>query len=219
MPRLDSCPRRSRPSPAPTNTNGGPASPTTRSIPDGPRRPRITGNGPSSCFDGSSTASHVTAAMRSRPGTGRSGTSRTSATGAAPHRSSINSTIMPSTRRPLPTARVGGPDVAGSGGRFAREFYEHCLRGTNYATGAIGTPLDFVSSHAKGAPVYTNGQVRLDHAHRQLHRAAPDRGDREDPPKLWTVGGEPGACPAGGADPGYGLRLRARGPVERWRRA
>jgi xylan 1,4-beta-xylosidase len=64
-------------------------------------------------------------------------------------------------RRALPTARVGGPDVAGSGGRFAREFYEHCLRGTNYATGGIGTPLDFVSSHAKGAPVYTNGHVRM----------------------------------------------------------
>lgn len=64
-------------------------------------------------------------------------------------------------RRALPTARVGGPDVAGSGGRFAREFYEHCLRGTNYATGHVGTPLDFVASHAKGAPVYTNGHVRM----------------------------------------------------------
>ena len=32
-------------------------------------------------------------------------------------------------------ARVGGPDTAGSGGRFMREFLEHCLRGTNYATG------------------------------------------------------------------------------------
>src|SRR5881394_1558314 len=38
-------------------------------------------------------------------------------------------------RRALPTARVGGPDVAGSGGRFMRAFLEHCLRETNYATG------------------------------------------------------------------------------------
>ena len=38
-------------------------------------------------------------------------------------------------RRALPTARVGGPDTAGSGGKFTRDFFEHCLRGTNYATG------------------------------------------------------------------------------------
>ena len=55
-------------------------------------------------------------------------------------------------RRALPTARVGGPDVAGSGGTFMRDFLAHCLHGTNHATGQIGTPLDFVSFHAKGAP-------------------------------------------------------------------
>ena len=64
-------------------------------------------------------------------------------------------------RRALPTARVGGADTAGSGGRFTRDFIEHCLRGTNYATGKVGTPLDFVSFHAKGAPVTTNGHVRM----------------------------------------------------------
>lgn len=64
-------------------------------------------------------------------------------------------------RRALPTARVGGPDVAGSGGKFMRDFLEHCLRGTNFATGTIGTPIDFVSFHAKGAPITTNGHVRM----------------------------------------------------------
>ena len=64
-------------------------------------------------------------------------------------------------RRALPTARVGGADTAGSGGKFTRDFLEHCLRGTNYATGKIGTPLDFISFHAKGAPVTTNGHVRM----------------------------------------------------------
>ena len=64
-------------------------------------------------------------------------------------------------RRALPTARVGGPDSAGSGGNWTRNFFEHCLRGTNYATGKVGTPLDFVSFHAKGAPIYTNGHVRM----------------------------------------------------------
>jgi xylan 1,4-beta-xylosidase len=64
-------------------------------------------------------------------------------------------------RRALPTARVGGPDSAGSGGKFTRDFIEHCLHGTNYATGKIGTPLDFVSFHAKGSPVFTNNHVRM----------------------------------------------------------
>jgi xylan 1,4-beta-xylosidase len=64
-------------------------------------------------------------------------------------------------RRALPTAKVGGADSAGSGGRFTRQFLEHCLRGTNFATGKIGTPLDFISFHAKGAPIYTNDHVRM----------------------------------------------------------
>jgi xylan 1,4-beta-xylosidase len=64
-------------------------------------------------------------------------------------------------RRALPTARVGGADTAGSGGRFTRAFLEHCLTGTNYATGRRGTPLDFISFHAKGGPSYINGHVRM----------------------------------------------------------
>lgn len=64
-------------------------------------------------------------------------------------------------RRVLPTARVGGPDTAGHGGRFTRRFIEHCLRGTNHATGEVGTPLDFVSFHAKGSPSVVDGHVRM----------------------------------------------------------
>ena len=64
-------------------------------------------------------------------------------------------------RRALPAARVGGTDTAGSGGKFTQDFLEHCLRGTNYATGKVGTPIDFISFHAKGAPVTTNGHVRM----------------------------------------------------------
>jgi xylan 1,4-beta-xylosidase len=64
-------------------------------------------------------------------------------------------------RRALPTARVGGPDCAGHGGRWMRQFLDHCLRGTNYATGQVGTPLDFVAFHAKGQPIFTNGHVRM----------------------------------------------------------
>ena len=62
-------------------------------------------------------------------------------------------------RRALPEAKVGGPDSAGGGTKFLQEFLEHCLRGTNYATGKIGTPLDFVSFHAKGSPIFTDGHV------------------------------------------------------------
>lgn len=64
-------------------------------------------------------------------------------------------------RRALPNARVGGPDCAGSGGRFMRQFIEHCLSGKNYATGKIGTPLDFISFHAKGAPRFVDGHVQM----------------------------------------------------------
>ena len=65
-------------------------------------------------------------------------------------------------RRALPTARVGGPDVAGGpGGKFLHNFLEHCLRGTNYATGRIGTPIDFISFHAKGTPKFVDGHVQM----------------------------------------------------------
>jgi xylan 1,4-beta-xylosidase len=65
-------------------------------------------------------------------------------------------------RQALPTARVGGPETAGGpGGSFLREFLEHCARGTNYVTGRRGSPLDFVSFHAKGSPVFTNDHVRM----------------------------------------------------------
>jgi len=64
-------------------------------------------------------------------------------------------------RRALPTARVGGADSAGNGGPFTRGFLDHCLHGTNYATGQVGTPLDFVSFHAKGSPSIVNGHIRM----------------------------------------------------------
>ncbi|ACB74647.1 GH39 family glycosyl hydrolase [Opitutus terrae] len=64
-------------------------------------------------------------------------------------------------RRALPTARVGGPDFAGHGGPRMHEFLEHCLRGKNHATGETGTPLDFISFHAKGSPAFVDGHIRM----------------------------------------------------------
>lgn len=64
-------------------------------------------------------------------------------------------------KRALPTAKVGGPDVAGSGGKFMEDFLTHITEGTNFATGARGTPTDFVSFHAKGSPSFVDGHVRM----------------------------------------------------------
>ena len=71
-------------------------------------------------------------------------------------------------RRALPTARVGGPDSAGRGGQFTRDFLEHACAARTYATGEIGTPLDFVAFHAKGGPTFVDGHVR--HGDRQSAR-------------------------------------------------
>lgn len=67
-------------------------------------------------------------------------------------------------KRAFPEAKIGGPHVTGplgrgSGYRFLETFLKHCLRDTNYVTGKIGTPLDFVAFHAKGAPQFLRGRV------------------------------------------------------------
>jgi xylan 1,4-beta-xylosidase len=69
-------------------------------------------------------------------------------------------------RRALPAARVGGPE-AGDGARttFLHEFLNHCAHGTNYVTGKMGSPLDFISFHAKGKPTFVAGHVEMGMAH------------------------------------------------------
>jgi xylan 1,4-beta-xylosidase len=68
-------------------------------------------------------------------------------------------------KRALPTARIGGPHVTGPNGArtqgILQAFLEHCLRGTNYATGRVGSPLDYIGFHAKGAPRFVDGHVRM----------------------------------------------------------
>jgi xylan 1,4-beta-xylosidase len=68
-------------------------------------------------------------------------------------------------KRALPTAKLGGPHVTGPANpraeKFLRNFLEHCLRGTNYATGKSGSPLDYVGFHAKGAPRVVDKHVRM----------------------------------------------------------
>ncbi|WP_029625268.1 GH39 family glycosyl hydrolase [Sphingomonas sp. PAMC 26605] len=73
----------------------------------------------------------------------------------------LHDVAIAAVRRALPSARVGGPDVAGSGDAFMDGFLKHVTTGTNFATGKTGTPTDFVSFHAKGQPSVIDGHVRM----------------------------------------------------------
>lgn len=67
--------------------------------------------------------------------------------------------------RALPNAIVGGPHTAGAswqGNRdYLRKFLEHCLHGTNYATGKTGSPIGYVGFHAKGGPSFKGDIVQM----------------------------------------------------------
>jgi xylan 1,4-beta-xylosidase len=67
--------------------------------------------------------------------------------------------------RALPEARIGGPDSTGPGNpkaaEFLRAFLEHCADHKNYATGKIGTRLDFISFHPKGSPKWLGDHVQM----------------------------------------------------------
>ncbi|WP_242527909.1 GH39 family glycosyl hydrolase [Allomuricauda sp. CAU 1633] len=68
-------------------------------------------------------------------------------------------------KRALPTAKMGGPEVTGPAWdvseEFMREFLDHVANGKNYATGETGSPLDFITFHAKGSPKVVNGIVQM----------------------------------------------------------
>ncbi len=69
-------------------------------------------------------------------------------------------------KRALPTAKIGGLNIAGTKSEDAQKwmnaFLQHCIRGTNYVTGKKGSPLDAVLFHAKGSPKLVDGVVRMD---------------------------------------------------------
>jgi xylan 1,4-beta-xylosidase len=68
-------------------------------------------------------------------------------------------------KRALPTAKMGGNNIAGTGSedaqRWLNAFIRHCLSEKNYATGKTGAPLDAVLFHAKGRPKLVDGHVRM----------------------------------------------------------
>ncbi|MBL0740963.1 GH39 family glycosyl hydrolase [Chryseolinea lacunae] len=63
----------------------------------------------------------------------------------------------------LATARIGGPNIAGTSSagaqKFMNNFIRHCLYETNFATGKTGSPLEALLFHAKGNPTLRNGVV------------------------------------------------------------
>ena len=67
--------------------------------------------------------------------------------------------------RALPEARIGGPDSTGAAypkaAEFLRAFLDHCAHQKNYATGKIGTRLDFISFHPKGSPKWMGDHVQM----------------------------------------------------------
>ncbi|TDP03184.1 GH39 family glycosyl hydrolase [Flavobacterium sp. 245] len=71
-------------------------------------------------------------------------------------------------KQALPTAKIGGINIAGTRGKGAQEwtndFIKHCISGTNYATGKKGAPMDAILFHAKGSPKLIDGSVRMDMA-------------------------------------------------------
>jgi xylan 1,4-beta-xylosidase len=66
-------------------------------------------------------------------------------------------------KRALPSARTGGADSTGPANQnaaaFLRKFLDHVVHGKNYVTGKTGSPLDFISFHAKGSPKFVDGNV------------------------------------------------------------
>jgi xylan 1,4-beta-xylosidase len=69
----------------------------------------------------------------------------------------LHDTAIKGVRRALPEARVGGPDIAGAGDTYMTAFMNHAK--------AAGTPVDFLSFHAKGSPKFVEeggqGHVRM----------------------------------------------------------
>jgi len=68
-------------------------------------------------------------------------------------------------KRACAQCKIGGPHTTSPRNEKARkylsDFIEHCLRGKNYATGKTGSPLEYIGFHAKGAPEFVDGHIRM----------------------------------------------------------
>lgn len=68
-------------------------------------------------------------------------------------------------KKACPECTIGGPHTTSPRSdkayKYLTAFIEHCLRGKNYATGKIGTPLQYIGFHAKGSPEFVDGHIRM----------------------------------------------------------
>ncbi|KAB7729935.1 beta-xylosidase [Rudanella paleaurantiibacter] len=68
-------------------------------------------------------------------------------------------------KRACPECTIGGPHTTSPRSdkaySYLTRFIEHCLRGQNYATGKVGTPLQYIGFHAKGNPEFVDGHIRM----------------------------------------------------------
>ncbi len=68
-------------------------------------------------------------------------------------------------KRALPQAKIGGPASTGpanaKAAAFLQQFLEHCSTGRNYVTGKTGSPLDFITYHAKGSPRVIGDHIQM----------------------------------------------------------
>ncbi len=68
-------------------------------------------------------------------------------------------------KRALPDAKIGGPETTGPGWdkaeEFLRAFLDHVQNGKNFVTGKTGSPIDFITFHAKGSPKLVDGMVQM----------------------------------------------------------
>ena len=71
-------------------------------------------------------------------------------------------------KKALPTARIGGLNIAGTSSpgavKWMNDFIKHCLYETNFATGKKGSPLEALLFHAKGNPSLKDGVVWMNMA-------------------------------------------------------
>ncbi len=69
-------------------------------------------------------------------------------------------------KRACADCKFGGPHTTNPNSpaaeKYLRDFLSHCATGKNYATGKIGSPIDFVAFHAKGNPSVADGRIRMD---------------------------------------------------------
>ena len=67
--------------------------------------------------------------------------------------------------RALPEARIGGPETTGPGNaercRISPRIPQPLRSRKNYANGKIGSRLDFISFHPKGAPTWRDDHVQM----------------------------------------------------------